>query len=101
MSGQLSVDFDAWEEHARWWDGEAQQARRRMAVDDATLAAAGRAFGRIGSSTIGAAYQGALQARQELGERQGAHAESVAAHIRSSLQTYADQERENQQALRG
>jgi hypothetical protein len=101
MSGQLSVDFDAWEDHAQWWDNEGQAARQRMNVDDATLESARHAFGKIGSSTVGASYQAALQARRDLGERLGAHAESVAAHIRRDLQTYAGQERENQRMLRG
>ena len=27
MSETLSTDYDAWEDHARWWHGEADQAQ--------------------------------------------------------------------------
>lgn len=97
---RLLVDYEAWEDHAAWWDNESADARRRMSVDEATLESAQQAFGRIGSSTVGAAYAATLAARRDLGERLASSAESVAAHIRRDLQTYADQERENQQMLR-
>ncbi len=64
------------------------------------LEAARHAFGKIGSSTVGQAYADTLAARHELGQRLAANAQAVANHIRSNLQTYADQEHENQQTLR-
>lgn len=71
-----------------------------MSADPDTIEAARHAFGKIGSSTVGQAYADALTARHELGQRLAAHAQSVADHIRRDLQTYADQEHENQQTLR-
>lgn len=100
MANRLSVDFEAWEDHASWWDGESEAARQRMAVDPETLESARHAFGKIGSSTVGAAYAQTLTARHDLGERLAANAQAVASHIRRDLQTYADQEHENQQMLR-
>ena len=100
MANRLSVDFEAWEDHASWWDGESEAARQRMAVDPETLESARHAFGKIGSSTVGAAYASTLAARHDLGERLAANAQAVASHIRRDLQTYADQEHENQQMLR-
>ena len=100
MANQLRVDFDAWEEHASWWDNESAEAVRRMAADPETLESARHAFGRIGSSTVGQAYADALAARHDLGQRLAASAQAVANHIRTNLQTYADQEHENQQTLR-
>lgn len=90
--GDLGLDFAAWDEHAGWWEQEAAAARDRMDVDDATIAAARQAFGKIGSSTVGASYAAVLEARRALGHRMGAYAENVAAHIRRDLQTYADGE---------
>jgi hypothetical protein len=99
MANRLTVDFEAWEDHASWWDNESEAARQRMAVDPDTLEAARHAFGKIGSSTVGAAYASTLAARHELGERLAANAQAVASHIRRDLQTYADQEHANQQTL--
>lgn len=100
MSGDsLSIDYDAWSAHADEWDQEAQQARQRMAVDPDTLQSARSQFGRIGSSTVGASYASVLQERHALGERLGAHAESIGAKIRLNLGTYADQEAENARLL--
>ena len=67
--GDLALDYAAWEEHAGWWDQEAGAARERMDVDEATIAAAHQAFGKIGSSTVGASYAAALEARRALGLR--------------------------------
>jgi hypothetical protein len=92
VMGDLALDYAAWEEHAGWWDQEAGAARERMDVDEATIAAAHQAFGKIGSSTVGASYAAALEARRALGLRLGAYADNVAAHIRRDLQTYADGE---------
>ena len=100
MADRLAVDFEAWDDHASWWEGESEAARQRMAVDPDILASARHAFGKIGSSTVGAAYASTLAARPELGPRRGANARAIASHIRRDLQTYADQEDENQQALR-
>jgi hypothetical protein len=92
MAADLSVDYAAWERHAGWWDQEAIAARERMDVDEETLAAARQMFGRIGSSTVGAAYASALEGRRAAGQRLGGYAEAVARHIRRDLQTYADGE---------
>lgn len=100
MANQLRVDFDAWEDHASWWDNESAEAARRMATDPDTLEAARHAFGKIGSSTVGQAYADTLAARHDLGQRLAVNAQAVANHIRSNLQTYADQEHQNQQTLR-
>lgn len=100
MANQLRVDFEAWEDHASWWDNESAEAGRRMATDPDTLESARHSFGKIGSSTVGQAYADALAARHDLGQRLAANAQAVANHIRSNLQTYADQEHVNQQTLR-
>ncbi|MGY4646618.1 hypothetical protein [Mycobacterium sp. URHB0021] len=100
MADRLTVDFEAWDDHASWWENEGQAALQRMAVDSDTLESARHAFGKIGSSTVGEAYATTLAARHELGQRLAANAQAVASHIRRDLQTYADQEHENQQALR-
>lgn len=99
MSDRVSIDYDAWHGHADEWDAEAEQARARMSVDPETLQAARSQFGRLGSSTIGASYAEVLQARHELGHRLGVTAEGIGAHIRSNLQTYADQEAANTRTL--
>ena len=99
MGDRLALDFEAWEDHARLWEAEGAQVRQRLVVDDATLVQAAGQFGRIGASTVGSAYAAALAERHAAGDRLGAYAESVAAHIRRDLQTYADTERENQQSL--
>lgn len=100
MANRLTVDFKAWEDHASWWDNESAEAAQRMAADPDTLESARHAFGKIGSSTVGQAYADALAARHDLGQRLAANAQAVANHIRRDLQTYADQEHENQQTLR-
>ena len=99
MSGRLALGVAAWEGHAAWWQSEDARARERLGVYDATIADAATAFGKIGSSTVGAAYAAALRERRPAGQRLGAYAEPVAAHIPRDLQSYADTERENQQAL--
>jgi hypothetical protein len=101
LSGSLSVDFTAWEDHAAWWEDEAPRARERFGIDDAALDQAGRMFGKIGSSTVGHAYQQALAARRDLGVALGGYAEDVAAHIRSDLRSYADAESDNRRLLGG
>lgn len=99
MSDRVSIDYDAWHDHADAWDAEAQAARARMSVDPETVQAARRQFGRLGSSTIGAALAEVLQARHELGHRLADTAEGISAHIRSNLATYADQEAANTRSL--
>jgi hypothetical protein len=100
MAGRLTVDFEAWDDHASWWENESEAARRRMSIDDDTLESARHSFGKIGSSTVGEAYAATLAARRELGERLGGCAQSVATHIRRDLQTYADQEEDGHRMLR-
>ena len=95
----LALDYEAWEDHAGWWQDEAQHARQRMHVDDATLEQARAAFGKIGSSTVGAAYAEVLAARRDCGQRMGAFADDVATHIRASLQTYRDADAGGAQTL--
>ncbi|MDQ1247906.1 MAG: hypothetical protein QG597_2278 [Actinomycetota bacterium] len=92
MANGLSVDGDAWEDHARWWDAESRRAVEAMDVTPETLTAAQGAFGKLGASTVGAAYAEALQARREAGQRFGAYAQSVAEHIRRDVQGYRDVE---------
>jgi hypothetical protein len=99
MSGRLTVDFGLWDDHAKWWEGEAANARERMGVDDATIEQAMHAFGKIGSSTVGAAYAAVLAERRAAGERLGAYAQNVATHIRANLQTYRDREDDNQRLM--
>lgn len=99
MSRSLNLDFDEWNNHASWWDSEADAARERLHVDDATLTEAKAAFGKLGSSSIGQEYAAALKARSEAGERFGAFASGVASHIRRDLQSYGDTEDANRRAL--
>ncbi len=54
---------------------------------------------RSGPPPIGAAYASALEARRAAGYRLGAYAESVAAHIRRDLQTYAEGEADGARTL--
>ena len=83
MARELSVDADAWEDHARWWDGESRRG----------------AFGKLGASTVGAAYAEVLMARREAGQRLGAYAQGVAEHIRRDVQGYTDVEAEAARTL--
>ncbi|WP_131812185.1 hypothetical protein [Mycolicibacterium conceptionense] len=99
MSRSLNLDPDEWTNHASWWDSEADAARERLHVDDATLTEAKAAFGKLGSSSIGQEYAAALKARSEAGERFGAFASGVASHIRRDLQSYSDTEDANTKAL--
>jgi len=56
-------------------------------------------FGKIGSSTVGAALQELLTTRAAAGHALGQYCEGVAAHIRSSLATYGEAEEANQRTL--
>ena len=100
MSGNdVVLDFDEWEQHARWWDTEGPRVREQLSVDPDTLVRARSMFGKIGSSTVGAALQDVLQARAEAGQSLGRYCEGVAGHIRSSLDSYRDTEGDNQRTL--
>ncbi|ORA24146.1 type VII secretion target [Mycobacterium aquaticum] len=99
MSKSLHLDTDEWNNHAAWWDSEADAARERLHVDDDTITEAKGAFGRLGSSSIGQEYAAALKARSEAGDRFSAFASGVASHIRRDLQSYSDTEDANSKAL--
>jgi hypothetical protein len=98
VGDSVNIDFGAWDQHAHWWDGEAEQARQRSAVDDARTQAR-TAFGKIGSSTVGAALADTLQERHDAGQRQGDYAQGVARHIRANLDDYRGAEAVNEQRL--
>ncbi len=97
----LDVTFDDWEAHAKWWDNESHDAATRMAADPAQLQAARRAFGIIGSATVGAALVEVLQTREAAGVELGDEARAHAARIRASLAIYTDAESENTSHLSG
>lgn len=99
MADNVTIDFDEWHEHARWWESEAPRVREQLSVDEATLAQAGSMFGKIGSSTVGAAFQDVLRARAHAGQVLGAYCEGVASHIRRNLTSYADTEAVSQRTL--
>ena len=99
MARALSVDGEAWEDHARWWDGESQRAAQAMDVSEETLQAARGAFGKLGASTVGAAYAEVLLARREAGQRLAAYAQGVAEHIRSDVQSYRDADEQSARTL--
>ena len=95
----LSVDFSAWEDNARWWEDEGLGRASGCTSTTRRWPAVSRRSAKSASSSVGAAYAGALEARRALGERLGAYAESVAAHIRRDLQTYAAGEEEARRSL--
>jgi hypothetical protein len=99
VADAVSIDFGAWEQHAGWWDGQAEQARQRLAVDDSTLMQARTTFGKLGSSTVGAALADTLQERRAAGQRLGDYAQSVAGHIRANLDDYRGAEAQNARRL--
>jgi len=70
-----------------------------MDVSEDTLAAARGAFGKLGQSTVGAAYAEVLQARREAGQRLGGYAREVAEHIRRDVAGYRDVETDNATTL--
>ncbi|MCV7034901.1 MULTISPECIES: hypothetical protein [Mycobacterium] len=99
MADNVTLDFDEWHEHARWWESEGPRVREQLGVDEATLAQARSMFGKIGSSTVGAAFQDVLRARAQAGQVLGAYCEGVASHIRQNVTSYADTEAASQRTL--
>jgi Arc/MetJ family transcription regulator len=99
VADNLQFNADPWHDHADWWEAEAPRVREELSVDEATLAQAGKMFGPIGSSSVGAALQEALQARAARGEQLGAYAQGVADHIRRNVADYTDQEEANRRSL--
>jgi hypothetical protein len=99
VADNVQLDFDEWHEHARWWDGEGPRVRDQLSVDPDTLASARSMFGKIGSSTVGAALAEVLQARAEAGQALGEYCQGVAGHIRSSVADYQGTEDASRQTL--
>jgi hypothetical protein len=95
----VKLDIPAWEQYASWWEGEAQRVRQHYAVDEATLTRAGEMFGSGWRETLGAEMAQTLRARHEFGERMGAYADGIAAHIRENLRQYTETEAANRRAL--
>jgi hypothetical protein len=100
VADKVMLDFDEWHEHARWWDAEGPRVREQLNVDPDTLARARSMFGKIGSSTVGAALQEVLQARAQAGQSLGQYCEGVAGNIRGSLDAYRKTEELSQRTLR-
>ena len=99
MAGNdVMLDFDAWNQHAQWWDQEAPRVRERLAVDPGTAQSVGQRFGDIGWE-VRQALNETLQARSEAGQSLGQFCEGVAGHIRSSLASYQQTEGDSQQIL--
>jgi hypothetical protein len=99
VANNVKLNFDEWDEHAQWWDAEAPRVRQQLSVDPDTLARARSMFGKIGSSTVGAALQEVLVARAETGQSLGRYCEGVAGHIRANLGEYRTTEESSQQTL--
>jgi hypothetical protein len=99
VANDVSVDFAEWHEHAKWWEGEGPRVRELLDASPESLERARSMFGRIGSSTVGAALQEVLVARAEAGHALGRYCEDVAGHIRSSVTSYRAAEEHNQRAL--
>jgi len=99
VADKVTLDFDEWHDHAQWWDTEGPRVREQLSVDPDTLVRAQSMFGKIGSSTVGAALADVLQARAEAGQSLGQYCEGVAGHIRSNLADYKKTEELSQQTL--
>ena len=99
MADKVTLDFDEWHDHAQWWDAEGPRVRQQLSVGPDTLACAHSMFGKIGSSTVGAALADVLRARAEAGQSLGQYCEGVAGHIRSNLADYQKTEEASQQTL--
>lgn len=100
MSTEVQLDTGEWHEHAQWWENEGPRVREEFKADPATLTDARSMFGKIGSSTVGAALQEVLEARAAAGHALGLYCEGVAGHIRNSLGAYSNAEEANQRTLR-
>ena len=99
MAGNdVMLDFDAWNQHAQWWDQEAPRVRERLTVDPGRAQSVGHRFGDIGWEVRQALIE-TLQARSEAGQSLGQYCEGVAGHIRSSLAAYQQTEGDSQQIL--
>jgi hypothetical protein len=99
VADKVTLDFDEWHDHAQWWDTEGPRVRAQLSVDPDTLSRAHSMFGKVGSSTVGAALADVLQARAEAGQSLGQYCEGVAGHIRSNLADYKKTEELSQQML--
>lgn len=99
VANDVSVNYDEWDQHAQWWESEAPRVREMLDASPETLERARSMYGRIGSSTVGAALQEVLQARAEAGHTLGRYCEEVAGHINRSVATYRDAEERNQRTL--
>lgn len=100
MAAEVVLDVDEWHEHARWWDAEGPRVREQLSVSPEVLNECRSMFGKIGSSTVGAALQELLQARADAGHSLGRYCEGVAGQIRTSLAAYTQSEDTNQRTLR-
>lgn len=95
----VKINLVEMREHAGWWDGEAAEAQQRNAVDPATLAAAQSGFGKIGSSTVGAALAEVYVARDAYGRQLSREAAAIAGHIRADVDKYETTEEDNRRLL--
>lgn len=100
MTTEVKLDVAEWHEHAQWWNSEAPRVREQFSVTPEALTEARSMFGKIGSSTVGAAYQDLLQARAAAGHAMGTYCEGVSGRIHSSLASYTEAEESSQRALR-
>jgi len=94
----VTLDFEAWNQHAQWWDHEAPRVRESLSVDPAAAASVGQRFGDIGWE-VRQALTETLAARCEAGRFLGQYCEGVAGRIRSSLAAYQHTEDTSQQML--
>lgn len=100
MTTEVKLDVAEWHDHAQWWDAEGRRIREELGVTPAALADARLMFGKIGSSTVGAALQELLEARAAAGHTLGSYCEGVGGQIRSSLASYTEAEEASQRTLR-
>ncbi|PJE05521.1 hypothetical protein [Mycobacterium sp.] len=100
MAAEVRLDVGEWHDHAQWWEAEGPRIREELSVTPTTLSEARSMFGRIGSSTVGAALQELLQARAAAGHALGRHCEGVGQQIRTSLASYTESEEASQRSLR-
>lgn len=100
MTAEIRLDVAEWHEHAQWWDAEGPRIREELSVTPTTLSEARSMFGRIGSSSVGAAMQELLEARAAAGHALGRYCEGVGGQIRASLASYTEAEEASQRTLR-